>query len=160
MKKKTNSAPLESLLLSMEFLEASKLVLPPPENELEELKQKISFPAYFLVGHSIELSLKAFLLGRGLSNDTLRSRKYGHNLTALMKEARRRKLGAFVKLKKNELVAIETLNDCYSNKEFEYTVVGYRHLPHYSKIFAVARQLCIGVKPFCIRLAINSSSAK
>jgi hypothetical protein len=55
-------------------------------------------PYYFLLGQSIELSLKAFLLGRGVPLKELRSRKYGHNLETLLDEARRRKLGLEVKL--------------------------------------------------------------
>ena len=86
-------------------------------------KKNINYgiPCYYLYCHSIELSLKAFLLGRGINQNELKKRKYGHNLEALLNEARRRKLGREVKLDKNDLKMIKFFNVLYSNKEFEYS---------------------------------------
>jgi hypothetical protein len=59
-------------------------------------KKKLLIPKYYLLGHSIELSLKAFLMKRGNKLSDLRSHKFGHNLYALLRESRRRKLGKVV----------------------------------------------------------------
>ena len=58
---------------------------------LTEHNDRVFVPYYFLLGQSIELSLKAFLMGRGVSLYVLSSRKYGHDLKALLDEARRRR---------------------------------------------------------------------
>ena len=147
-----NTAALGSLSLASEYLAAATIVLPPPTTDLEALRMKISFPAYFLVGHSIELSLKAFLLGRGVTKDQLKSRIFGHKLDALLTEARRRRLGNEVKLPQVETRAIVELNYCYSVKEFEYVEVGYRRLPSYALVHRVAGRLCHGLQAYVRRV--------
>lgn len=148
-----NTAPFGCLRVAREYFDSATLVQRPAESYAQALRQKLSFPAYFLVGHAIELALKAFLLGRGMTIDILRSRKYGHNLDALLSEARRRKLGTFVKLSNAELQAIVVLNQCYSAKEFEYSATGVRRLPHYADIYAIADRLTRGLRKFCLKLA-------
>ena len=44
-------------------------------------------PRYFLLCHSIELALKAFLLSRGMTEESLRRKPYGHSLVDLREEA-------------------------------------------------------------------------
>ena len=98
------------------------------------MRLRLSFPAYFLVGHAIELSLKAFLLGRKVGVAELRSRKYGHNLEALLRQSRRRQIGREVPLNMKEVQAVLLLNECYCAKELEYVVVSLRSLPSYALI--------------------------
>lgn len=147
-----NTAPLGSLRLASEYLAAATRVLPPPTTDLEAFRMKISFPAYFLAGHSIELSLKAFLLGRGTTKEELRSRKFGHKLDALLVEARRRRLGNEVKLPRDEAGAIVELNYCYSGKELEYVETGYRRLPSYALVYRAADRLCHGLQTYVRRV--------
>jgi len=45
---------------------------------------------YILIAHALELSLKAFLAKRGLSEKELRNEPYGHNLDSLYDEAVKR----------------------------------------------------------------------
>src|SRR3990170_611670 len=52
-------------------------------------KSAFSPVAYYLHCHSIELSLKAFLLRRGISLRVLRNRPLGHDLIALLSESPR-----------------------------------------------------------------------
>jgi|ERR1700722_3249744 HEPN domain-containing protein len=49
------------------------------------------WPRYFLLSHSIELSLKAFLAARGKTSVELR-KEFGHDLKKLLKEAIKRGL--------------------------------------------------------------------
>ncbi len=115
--------------LADEFLSAAIKVQPLAPSSTAELTQPVSFVAYYLIGHSIELSLKAFLLGRGVPIVTLRSKAYGHNLSVLLREARRRKLGNVAKLTRHDLAVVNLLNTCYGAKEFEYVAIGFRRLP-------------------------------
>ena len=147
-----NTTPIAALRLASEYVVAATRVLTPPTSELEALRMRISFPAYFLVGHSIELSLKAFLLGRGMTRQELRSNKYGHRLDALSTEARRRRLGIEVKLLRSELEGISVLNRCYAAKELEYVEEGFRTLPSYALVHKVAGKLCHELHPYVRRI--------
>lgn len=54
--------------------------------------QPPEWPKYVLLYHAVELALKAYLLRQGMSEEVLRSKKFGHNLKKLLKEAVRRGL--------------------------------------------------------------------
>ena len=152
-----NSAPLGVINLSKQFLAAARHTQEPATNAAQEIGQKLSLVAYYLAGHSIELSFKAFLLGRGMTVETLRNRKYGHNLSVLLAESRRRKLGNCVKLARQDLAVVQTLDGCYAAKEFEYMFYGSRTLPRYSLVIALATRLHGGIAPYCNGLAANNS---
>ena len=141
-----------------EFLSAALATCPVPASEVEELRQPVSLVGFYLVGHSIELSLKAFLLGRGVPIGKLRNKPFGHNLVSLATEARRRRLGLVVKLTRQELLVLELLNECYSAKELEYSFSGARRLPRYRLAVAPASKLLAALEPYCRRLAANNSS--
>ncbi len=121
----------------------------------ERIAQNISIPAYFLVGHSVELSLKAFLRAKGMSVNELASKGYGHNLESLLRESKRRKLGVAVRLKKADVDAILLLNQSYKPKELEYIVTGYRQLPAYDVLAACATKLVTGLKSYCYDKTFN-----
>lgn len=146
--------------LSREFLDAGIATKAPPKDALQELVQPAPLVAFYLIGHSIELSLKAFLLGRGESITALRSKRFGHDLSALLVESRRRKLGTCVKLSSTEIRVVHMLNDCYSSKELEYLFNGTRRLPHYSVTVRIAEKLHAGVDSFCRKIMANNSSKR
>lgn len=120
-----------------------------------ENQGRVFFPGYFLIARSIELSLKAFLLGRGIPISVLRSRKYGHNLEALLVEARKRKLGSEVKLTNIDIGVIRLLNFDYSSKRLEYLEKGGYYLPDSDKSEKVANKLAHGLKGFCSRKTLE-----
>ena len=126
---------------SKEFLSAANAVKKPSKNNIGKSDFKLLLPAYYLVGHSIELALKSFLLAKGYKITELRKRNYGHNLETLLAEARRRKLGREVKLSRYEDEAIKLLNKTYNTKKFEYMEYGNYHLPEYWYIHKVAQKL-------------------
>jgi len=109
-------------------------------------------PYYFLIGQSIELSLKAFLLGRGVPLSELRSRKYGHNLHALAGEARRHRLGSDVKLKNAHFAVIQLLSIEYLDKRFQYIQTGIMHLPEIQFAQEAADKLSSGLEDYCKRV--------
>lgn len=140
-----STAAIGSLRMAKEYLSAATRIQAPPRSEIEAFRLRLSWPAYFLVGHAIELSLKGYLLAQGMSTSQLRSRAYGHDLSALLAECRRRRMGLRVKLSPNELAGIRALDVVYSAKEFEYVVEGGRHLPPYGLVHTVATRLCEGL---------------
>jgi hypothetical protein len=151
------TAPFGTHRLASEFLEAALTVQPVARSEAADLRQSVSLVGYYLLGHSVELSLKAFLLGRGVSIKVLRNKPYGHDLVALVREARRRRLGNLVKLSRRDLAVIEVLNECYGSKELEYACTGTRRLPHYSLAVGLANTLLESIGPYCRKLAANNS---
>lgn len=155
---KPQTEPFGVARLAKQFLDAAVSVQAPAKTASQELAQPVSLVAFYLVGHSIELSFKAFLLGRGMSTASLKNpRTFGHNLNALLIESRKRRLGTYVKLSATEIKIVQLLNDCYSAKEFEYMFNGNRRLPHYSVVIRLAAKLQKGVAGYCGKLASNNS---
>lgn len=124
-----------------EFADAGSLVL-------NQAGSRVSLPAYYLLGHSIELSLKAFLVGRRLTVAKLRSKAFGHDLRVCLEEARRLKLGREVKLTRLEVGVIQLLSFDYAAKRFEYRETGVYHLPLINVLEKVTHKLVHGLKEF------------
>ena len=77
----------------------------------------------FLYCKSIELSLKAFLLAKGVPVSMLRSRKkpgIGHDLEKALREAESRGLGDFVEITRESREELRKANDFYVVKGLEY----------------------------------------
>jgi hypothetical protein len=78
----------------------------------------------FLVGQSIELAIKAFLLHSGMSVAELRSKKFGHDLIALFDEAMNRGFGNGQKIGQRERGMLHLLNGPYKDRELQYFKAG------------------------------------
>lgn len=104
----SRTTPLGMIRYSHEFLEAAKIV---DENIGNQPGFEIvaPIPAQYLVGHSIELSLKSFLLHRGISLRELRSGHYGHNLHACLRKGKELGLQRHVQFTDQEDRAFEAL---------------------------------------------------
>ena len=124
-----------------EFLLAAKVVKEAHQNYKGKIDFSLILPAYYLVGHSIELSLKSYLAAKGYKTNELKSKKYGHDLEALLIEARKRKLGREVKLSRHQVNAIKLFSDTYKSKRLEYLEYGNYRLPEYDFIYDVAKHL-------------------
>ena len=75
---------------------------------------------YYLACHSIELSLKAFLLLRGVSKDEIGKKYLGHNLENILEKCLDLGIVELVEIAEAEKALIAQLNDWYSSKGFEY----------------------------------------
>jgi hypothetical protein len=97
-------------------------------------------PVLYLVGHSIELSLKAFLLHNGVALRELRSKRhFGHSLHTCLRKAKELGLLSHVQFSGQEEGAFEVLDLLYSTKQLEYIVTGAKHFPVFGlvELFAV-----------------------
>ena len=103
------------------------------------------------MGHSIELSFKAFLLGRGVTVGDLRGRAMGHDLTALFARARRHQIGREVTLTAIDGGVIRLLNMEYMTKRFEYIRTGAIHIPDWSLLASLTYKLVSDLKEYCER---------
>lgn len=116
---------------------------------LSSYNDRAFMPYYFLLGQSIELSLKAFLLGCGVSLKELRRKNYGHDLKALLHEAHRRRLGLEVKLENTHCAVIHLLGIEYLDKRFQYIRTGSMHLPDARLAQEAADKLSNGLEDYC-----------
>ena len=131
---KIGETPQGFLKHAQEFWIAADIVL----NKME----CVSLPAYFLLGRSIELSLKAFLLHQGVCIHKLRKKQFGHNLWALLDEARKRGLEDHIKLEVIDLGVIQLLSIDYAKKRLEYRMTGGRYyLPLLPETWEITRKL-------------------
>lgn len=93
-----------------DFLDAAKAFKSPVN--------RFSPVPYYLICHSIELSLKSFLYSAGFKRKD--RKKLNHDLEKALKVAEENELGAHLKTAPNERDALEKANRLYPKKEFEY----------------------------------------
>lgn len=126
---------------SQEFFAAADLIL----NKADV----VSLPAYFLLGRSIELSLKAFLLASGMKMSELRSKKYGHNLLALLEKAKAENISGVVEIEEIEHGIVQILSFDYMEKRLEYRTEGTYYLPYIDVTWRIARKLAFELDAVC-----------
>ena len=135
-------APEGFLKHAQEFCEAAELVC---KND-----STVSLPGYFLLGRSVELSLKAFLLKCGFTLKTLRSRQYGHDLRELLRAAQENGLANYVDMGKLEGASIYLLSHEYVTKRLEYRQTDQAYaLPFLAVTLKITRELAYGLSEFC-----------
>ncbi len=111
-------------------------------------------PMFYLFGQSIELSLKAFLLGQGIPIETLSSRAYGHDLRALLEKADEKYLDQEVKLYLQDRGAIIVLSEPYLKRRFQYSRLELGkdyNLPYVDLLERTANRLVEILRPYCVR---------
>jgi len=102
-------------------------------------------PSLYLIGRSIELGLKSYLLSQGMTLRELRSKKYGHDLHACHRKAKELGLLSHAQFRPEEEGAMDLLNLLYSTKQLEYIVTGAKTLPIFELVESFARNLIKGV---------------
>jgi hypothetical protein len=103
-------------------------------------------PVMYLIGRSIELTLKAFLLHRGVTLGELRL-KFGHDLEECFKKAEQLGLPQSLSFSVEELGAFQLLKDLYSTKQLEYIVTGARKFPFLRPLESFAEKLFKSIGP-------------
>lgn len=73
---------------------------------------------YYLICHSIELSLKSFLFSAGYKRKD--RKKLNHDLEKALNAAEDRGLGEHIEISEDERESLKKANNLYSKKEFEY----------------------------------------
>ena len=133
------TTPLGMVRYSHEFMEAA-LAVDEMIGKHPGFEIVAPIPALYLVGHSIELSLKAFLLHNGVPLRELRSKRhFGHSLHTCLRKAKELGLLSHVQFSRQEEGAFEVLDHLYSTKQQEYIVTGAKHFPVFGlvELFAV-----------------------
>ncbi len=122
--------------------------LPPPEVPFEPVRP-------YLLCHSVELALKAFLSLRGMSMLELAAPALAHNLSALFDKATSMSLLDYVQLAPEEGVAVKQANNYYEGKLFEYpafgeALAGYPERPDLKTIHGAATKLVANLRQACL----------
>lgn len=123
-----------------EYLEAAKKLMVDPVSA--------PHPFWFCAFQSIELSLKAFLRGKGFSKEQLKSRDLGHKLDVLYKESVANALADHVTLTVAEESVVCEVGAMYCQKVFQYTETGWSTLPFAHVALDLAEKLYLGIRPF------------
>ena len=139
----TRTTPIGLARYSSEFLEAA-LIADEKMGRRGGYEITAPVPVMFLVGQSIELSLKAYLLHRGISLEKLRT-KFGHNLHKLLRKAKELELKKVVDFTEDELGTIEALNDLYASKQLQYIVTGAKIFPVFGPLQTATKKLVSAV---------------
>lgn len=104
-------------------------------------------PKYFLWGRTIELALKSFLLAEGQTVTELRSKSFGHDLNALLRDAKARGISTLIGLNAIHIGIVQVLNFDYMSKRFEYRETGATyHLPDVTLTRQLVKRLLRGVE--------------
>jgi hypothetical protein len=103
-------------------------------------------PVLYLIGHSMELSLKAFLMHKGVTLDDL-PKHFGHDLGKCFEKAIELGLLRAITFDKHELEAFSVLNDLYSTKQLEYIVTGAKTFPAFGHLQSMSQKLLDVVGP-------------
>lgn len=109
---------------------------------------------FYLIGRSIELSLKAFLLLKGITRAQLKKRSLGHDLHKILKKCKELGLLNIVSVSEQQETAISMLNEWYARKGLEYfeiknIVAGSGSLPNIDIVKELASELIEGLKQPC-----------
>lgn len=115
--------------------------------------------SYYLVCRSLELSLKAFLLAKGVKRSEIRHQnKLGHNLQKVLQRAGALDINSVSTISPAQIHEIEKANNWYERKGFEYfeiknIVDGKESLPDLNVLVEFAGQLVIDLKSLCLSIA-------
>jgi hypothetical protein len=123
-----------------EYIEAARLV--DQHHEVRNGNESVSpIPAYFLVIHGIELTLKAYLRHHLVTPRELSRKQYGHDLRACYRKAKELGLRECFKMHSNDMRAMLMLIELNKNHELRYIRTGSKHFPSWAI-----------VEPFAVRL--------
>lgn len=117
-------------------------------------KHKISAPRYYLLGHSAELALKAFLLSHGVSLDEMKF-KMVHDLERAFTKATEFGLMKSALISLEEEDSLRLLNKTYKTKEHEYIVTGSRQYPSAALIESFVTKVQKASHDLCLSTTIT-----
>ena len=139
------TTPLGLITYSKSFMDAS-LAADDKLGTKEGFEMIAPIPVMYLIAHSMELSLKAYLLHKGIELKELRKlKKYGHNLVKCLKKSKELGLGSIIEIEDLEEEALEVLNDLYCKKELNYIVTGFKKYPVFGPLESLSKKLLLGV---------------
>lgn len=139
----TRTTPIGLARYSSEFLVAA-LITDENMGRQGGYETFAPVPVMFLVGQSIELSLKAYLLHSGVTLEKLRT-KFGHDLHKLLRKSKELELKRIINLTEEEINTIELLNELYVSKQLQYIVTGAKVFPVFGPLQTATKKIVLAV---------------
>ncbi|MBD3669449.1 MAG: hypothetical protein HUJ29_01650 [Gammaproteobacteria bacterium] len=102
-------------------------------------------PVMFLVAHSIELILKSYLREKGYTLKSLR--KLSHGIYGCYEAALGEGLGDTLILDEEEEALLNLISDLHASTELKYIKSGYKQLPVFGPMDALAKKLLENISP-------------
>jgi hypothetical protein len=102
-------------------------------------------PVMFLVAHSIELALKAYIMFTGKSLDDIK--KLSHKLIDCWEAAKKENIEALVTLSDNEIEVLNLINDLHVSTELRYIKTGFKNFPVFGPLHQLAKKLLDAICP-------------
>ena len=138
-----STAPIGFARYSNEFFRAALMV--DDKMGTEKGYETIApIPVMYLIGHSIELSLKSYLIHKGATEDDLR-KEYGHNLTKAFNAASDAGLCDVIDCDTFEIDVLNILNTLYQSKQLNYIQTGGKEFPMFGPLETLAKKLLVGI---------------
>ena len=134
-------------LTSMGLSNAARKYLDAAEI-LKRRTKGVFMPAYFVACQGLELTLKAYLRGCGLSEKQLR--KLGHDLEKIAERAFKECPEGLVVLSETERLIVSLINMYYQDRDLQYTRSEYKELPELSTLLEVCERLWRATRKFCV----------
>jgi HEPN domain-containing protein len=106
-------------------------------------------PIIFLVGQSIELSLKAFLRGAGFKDSQLRI--ISHDIEEAFRKAKENGIERHFNEKPDDITLIRLINLPYKSKDLQYVKTGIKTRPSVQPILELAGRLNQSLEEFCFK---------
>jgi hypothetical protein len=107
----------------------------------------ISNPVFYLAGHGIEETFKAFLRTRGQSLKELRN--IGHDLEHALGAAASHGFEVLCPLTVQDKAMIGLVNRYYKAKHFEYRITGAQTLPNPLELISLGERMLESIKGVC-----------
>jgi hypothetical protein len=115
--------------------------------DAQTLKLRFEMPVYYLYGHAIELTLKAFLRAKGLTARELSFKPWRHDLLKLWEGCFERGFTLDLPTRLEAGAVIDLLAPYAATYEFRYVQVGAQTLPTLDVVREAARALQAAAKP-------------
>jgi HEPN domain-containing protein len=106
-------------------------------------------PIVFLVGQSMELSLKAFLRGVGFSEPQLRTIR--HDIEKAFRKAKENGIETYFNEKPDDITLIRLINHPYKSKDLQYVKTGLKTRPTVEPSLELAERLNRSLHEFCLK---------
>ena len=103
-------------------------------------------PALYLIGHSLELYIKAYLRHHGRSKKNLKS--IGHDLKKCLRRAKELGILEHVQFESGELEAFDVLHELYCSKQLNYIEKGAKTFPVFGPLESMAKKLDKAIGPY------------
>jgi hypothetical protein len=134
------------------FVTDAKQMLKAAELLHESGEWTVTFPTYYLLGHAIEVVLKAFLLASGEDLKKLKNKPYGHDIAKAAESVVEANHNFISPLVQEYLPDIELLSGYYKAKELEYRVTGFKSFPQKERLLAFLQAVIPLIEPLAYQV--------